>query len=55
MKNFMHHTIPALLHFEHATVIVVGLQFVFEHATSVAAIVGTLVVFVIFHVVKGDA
>jgi hypothetical protein len=53
VRKFLLHTIPTMMHFEHATVIVVGAQFIFEHATNLVTLVGTIVVFVAFQLLKG--
>lgn len=52
VKKFLLHTIPTMTHFEHATVIVVGAQFIFEHATNLVTLVGTIIVFAAFQFFK---
>lgn len=52
MKGFLTKTIPLLAHFEHATVVVVGGEYVIAHFANVVVLLATVVVFVIFHLVK---
>ena len=51
MKNLLRQTVPLLVHFEHATVIVVGSQFLAEHAASFVTLGLTIVVFLVVHLV----
>jgi hypothetical protein len=55
MRNLLRQAVPLLVHFEHATVIVVGSQFLVEHLASFFTIGLTAVVFILFQVVKEAA
>lgn len=52
MKNLLSRTVPLLAHFEHATVIVVGAEYVAAHMANVVLLVATVVVFLVFQLVK---
>lgn len=52
MKKFLNQTVPLLAHFEHATVVVVGGEYVIAHFANVVLLLATAVVFVIFQLVK---
>lgn len=55
MKKFFAHltkSVPVLAHFEHATVIVVGSEWLLSHMTSIVMLLATLVVFLIFQISK---
>lgn len=58
MKKFFAHltkSVPVLAHFEHATVIVVGSEWLLAHLSSIVMIVATLVIFIVFQISKEGA
>ena len=49
MRRLLEGTVPWLAHFEHATVIVLGAEYVIAHIASLTITISTVVVLAIFH------
>lgn len=52
MRKFLNETVPLLAHFEHATVTVVGAEWMMDHMTSVITLLATVVIFILFQLFK---